>query len=101
MKNILLSSCILLLSATLHAQYYYNDIVGTQETNRQMKAYIANKVRTMSSSGSDRNGVKATDYSEFHEVRENGSALKATSIINRNRSIIYSRFDNEGRVTSM
>jgi YD repeat-containing protein len=101
MKNILSALGFLFVSTCMHAQYYYNDIIGTQETNRQMKAYLSNKIRTMSATGSDRNGTRATDFSEFHEVRENGKALKATSIINLNRSIIYSRFDEQGRVTSM
>jgi YD repeat-containing protein len=101
MKTILSALGFLLASTSLHAQYYYNDIIGTQETNRQMKAYLSNKIRTMSATGSDRNGTKATDFSEFHEVRENGKALKATSIINLNRAIIYSRFDDQGRVISM
>lgn len=100
MKNMILGFS-LLISSTLFSQYYYNDIVGTQETNRQMQAYLANKVRTVSASGTDQRGVKATDYSEYHEIKENGMALKATSIINLNKTIIYSRFDNQGRVISM
>lgn len=101
MKNILSALGFLLLSVSLHAQYYYHDIIGTQETNRQMKAYLSNKIRTMSATGSDRNGTRATDFSEFHEMRENGRALKATSIVNRNRTVIYSRFDEQGRVISV
>jgi len=101
MKNILLSSCILFIATSLHAQYYYNDIVSTQETNRQMKNYLVNKVKTMTSSGTDGNGVKASDYSEYYEVRENGRALKASSIVNLNKTVVYSRFDEQARVTSM
>lgn len=100
MKNILLSLS-LLLTFSLNAQYYYNDIIGTHETNRQMKAYTENKVRTISASGTDQLGAKATDFSEYHEVRENGRALKSTSIINLNRTIMYSRFDDLGRVISV
>ncbi|HEX7846906.1 MAG TPA: RHS repeat domain-containing protein [Chitinophagaceae bacterium] len=100
MKNILLAFT-LLASFSLRAQYYYNDIIGTQETNRQMKTYLDNKVRTVSASGTDQRGVKATDFSEFHEIKENGKALKSTSIVNLNKSVIYSRFDDKGRVISM
>lgn len=90
-----------IFSSAVSGQYYYNDIIGTQETNRQMQTYLANKVRTVAASGSDQRGMKATDFSEFHEVKENGKALKATSIINLNRSVIYSRFDEQNRVISM
>ena len=100
MKNLLLGFS-LLISPALYSQYYYNDIIGTRETNRQMQTYLANKIKTVATSGTDQRGVKATDYSEYHEIRENGTALKATSIINLNKTIIYSRFDNQGRVISM
>ena len=100
MKNIILF-LLLLANSALSAQYYYNDIIGTEETNRQMKSYIDNKVLTVTASGTDPRGVKATEFSEFHEIRENGRALKSTSIINFNKSVIYSRFDDQGRVISM
>ncbi|MEI2737960.1 MAG: hypothetical protein V9F01_04160 [Chitinophagaceae bacterium] len=100
MKTILLSLSIL-CSAALQAQYYYNDIIGTQETNRSMKNYLANKVRTVSATGYDQRGVKATDFSEFQEIKENGMALKVSSVANFNKTTIYSRFDNQSRVVSM
>ena len=100
MKNVLLP-LFLLFSLSVTAQYYYNDIIGTEETNRLMKTYSDNKVRTVSASGTDQRGVKATDFSEYHEVRENGRALKSTSIINLNKTVLYSRFDEKGRVISM
>lgn len=90
-----------IFSSAVSGQYYYNDITGTQETNRQMQTYLANKVRTVTAGGTDQQGMKATNFSEFHEVKENGKALKATSIINLNRSVIYSRFDGQNRVISM
>ena len=100
MKNALLLFS-LFLSITLHAQYYYNDIIGTRETNRQMQTYLANKVRSVAATGYDQRGMKASDYSELHEIKENGKALRASSIINLNKSVIYSRFDDKGRVISM
>lgn len=100
MKNFFI---VFLLTCTfsVNAQYYYNDIIGTRETNRQMRTYLTNKVNTVTASGSDQRGMKATDFSELHEVKENGKALRASSIINLNKTVIYSRFDDQGRVTSM
>ena len=99
MKSILLLFTILTYS-TLQAQYYYNDIIGTQETNRQMKTYQANKVRTGSATGFDKQGAKSNDFSEFHEVKENGTALKSSSFAGLNKTVVYSRFDNQARVIS-
>jgi YD repeat-containing protein len=96
----LLPACLLLASSA-RAQYYYNDIIGTEETNRQMKSYLDNKVRSVSASGYDQRGTKATDFSEVQEVKENGQALRVSSISNMNRTVIYSRFDANGRVISV
>lgn len=100
MKTILLP-ILLFSSLALQAQYYYNDIINTRETNRLMKTYLTNKVRTISGTGFDQRGTKATDFSEFHEVRENGMALKSTTITNLNKTLIYYRFDNQGRIVNM
>lgn len=83
---------------TLQAQYYYNDIIGTGETNRQMKTYLANKVKTVSVTGYDQRGAKATDFSELQEVKENGMTLKISTFANLNKTVIYSRFDSLCRV---
>ncbi len=92
---------LLLISPILHAQYYYNDIIGTQETNRQMKTYLSNKVKTVTAKGFDALSRPAPDFSEYQEVRENGSALKISTFANRNKSVYYNRFDERGRVVSI
>ena len=100
MKNYVLFAG-LLLTGSLHAQYFYNDIIGTQETNRQMQTYMANKVNSVTVTGYDQRGNRASDYSEYHEVRENGRALKASSFEQLKKSILYSRYDDRGRVISI
>ncbi len=100
MKNTLFWLSIV-LSVSAQGQYYYNDIIGTRETNRQMKTYTDNNVKTVTASGVDQRGIKATDFSEYHEVRENGRALRSVSVINLNKTNIYSRFDEQGKIVSM
>ena len=100
MKTILLFLS-LLFSSGIQAQYYYNDIVGTLEANRQMKTYLANKVKTVTATGYDQRGTKATDFSEFQEIKENGMALKFSAVTNLNKTVIYSKFDTQGRLISM
>ncbi len=87
--------------SSLHAQYYFNDILGTQETNRLIRSFNDNKVRMVSASGFDENGVKATDFSEVQEIKENGRALKYSSRTGSNFTTYYSRFDASGRLISM
>jgi hypothetical protein len=99
MKNIFLCFCFL-ISLNLPAQYYFNDIVATAEANRQMQNYNANKVKTVSATGYDKQGVKENNFSEFQEVKENGMALKSSVISNLNKTVTYNRFDNQARVIS-
>ncbi|MES1197972.1 MAG: RHS repeat domain-containing protein [Chitinophagaceae bacterium] len=100
MKNILILFAVF-VSGSLHAQYYYNDIIGTSETSQQMKTYIANKVLSVRATGTYPGGMTATDFSELQEVKENGKALKITTRNNTNLTIYYNRFDNLGRLISI
>lgn len=100
MKNII-SFFLVLTSFSLRAQYYYNDIVGTAETDQQMKTYITNKVTRATASGYDARGVKTNDYAEVQEVKENGRALKISTHNNSTLSIFYDRFDEQGRLVSI
>jgi antitoxin component YwqK of YwqJK toxin-antitoxin module len=91
----------LLFTGTLQAQYYYNDIIGTKETTRQMQVYNANKVRTVTAKGVDSYNRAASDFSEFQEIKDNGRTLKITSFTNGNRMIYFNRFDEQGRLKSI
>jgi len=95
------SLLIIFINLSLRAQYYYNDIIGTRETNRQMQNYLANKVKTVSADGYTPQGSKATDFAEVQEVLENGKALKVVTNANLNRSVNYNRFDDKTRLISI
>lgn len=99
--KILLLPFLFIASVSLQAQYYYNDIAGTLETNRQMQTYLANKVKMVSAAGYTPQGSKATDFSETQEIMENGKALKITTIANLNRTVYYNRFDAQNRLVSI
>ncbi|MBK8953316.1 MAG: hypothetical protein IPM85_14655 [Chitinophagaceae bacterium] len=83
------------------AQYYYNDIIGTKETNLLMQGYITNKVKTVTAAGYDAKGTKASDFYEFHEVKENEAVIKISNIVNFNKTVTYNRFDSKSRVISI
>lgn len=99
--KILLLPLFLAAGFSASSQYYYNEIVGTRETNRLMQQLVALKVKTVSATGYDENGTRSTDFSEFQEVKENGHALKVTNITNRSRSVMYSSYDDQARVMSI
>jgi hypothetical protein len=96
MKNIPGSFLILISSVTLHAQYYYKDVIGTREINQTIKLYISNKVLSAEATGFDGDGVKNSDFSETHNLFAGNNLLK---IATRNKTVItneYYRFDPKG-----
>lgn len=99
--KILLLPATLFFSFALQAQYYYSDIIGTRETNRQMQSYIANKVRTVTATGYTSQGSKATDFAEVQEIMENGKILKVSKNSNLTYSSFYQRFDEQNRLISI
>ncbi len=101
MKNILGSFFILISSSTLHAQYYYKDLIGTQEINQTIKLYLSNKVLSVEATGFDGDGVKNSDFSETHSFFVDKNLLK---IATRNKTVItneYYRFDPKGLLITM
>lgn len=100
MKNLLLPFT-LICSFALHAQYYYNDIIGTKEINRQMQTLLANKVKMVTATGYTPQGSKATDFAEVHEIKDNGRTLKISRNSNLTYSSFYQRFDEQNRVISI
>jgi len=96
MKNILGSFFILIGSATLHAQYYYKDLIGTRDFNQTIRLYFSNKVLSAEATGFDGDGAKNSDFSETYNFFADRSLLK---IATRNKSVItneYYRFDPKG-----
>ena len=100
MKNLFLL-LLTIASFSLKAQYYYEDIVSTNETNRLMKSYEDNKVLSVTSTGYDPLGAKTNDFSEQQEISRNSSVLKTTTRNNLNTTILISRFDDQLRLMSV
>jgi YD repeat-containing protein len=100
MKILLLPAAVF-CSLVLRAQYYYNDIIGTQETNRQMQTYLANKVKTVTATGYTPQGSKATDFAEVQEIMDNGKTLKISRNTELTHSSFYNRFDAQTRLISI
>ncbi len=88
-------------SFVLRAQYYYNDIIGTREINRQMQTYLANKVKILTATGYTPQGSKATDFAEVYEISENGKTLKISRNSELTHSSFYHRFDAQNRLISI
>lgn len=99
--KILLLPVAFFLSLAVQAQYYYNDIIGTRETNRQMQSYIANNVKMVTATGYTPQGSKATDFAEVQEITGNGKILKVSKNSDLTHSSFYQRFDEQNRLISI
>jgi antitoxin component YwqK of YwqJK toxin-antitoxin module len=66
-----------------------------------MKAYAENKIKTVSATGFDDRGVKTNDFSEFKEIKDNGKTIKTSTFNKFNKTVIYTRFDDKGRIASI
>lgn len=100
-KSIITPVFILLSFLSLQAQYYYKDIIGTEEINQMIKLYTVNKVLSVTVNGYDGDGVKTNDFAETHEFLANQDLLKITT---RNKTSVttqYYRFDKNGKVTNL
>lgn len=100
MKNLFLL-LLIVISFSLKAQTYYQDIVSTNETNRLMKTYMDNKVLSVISTGYDPDGMKTNDFSEQQDILQNGAVLKTTTRNKLNVTILISRFDEQSRLISL
>lgn len=100
MKIPVLASFIL-TSLAANSQYYYSDIVTTAETNNLMQTYLANKVKMVTATGIDENGVRATDFAEVREIKDNGRTLKISTRNTQYYSAVYNRFDDKTKLVSI
>lgn len=100
MKNIF-AALTLFLSIAVHGQYYYNDIVGTQDITNRMKTYIANKVQSVTATGYDQRGAKTQDFNEWQEVQQKGTILKVTNRDGQAASRTYYTFDGKTRLLNI
>ena len=101
MKNIPVAVFALIISLSSKAQYYYKDIIGTQNINQMIKLYRDNKVVEVEATGFDGDGMKNSDFSEIHDFSPDHDLLKIST---RNKTSIDRqnyRFENRGLLSSI
>jgi len=91
----------LLVSLTGFGQFYYKDLVDARANDDKMKVYLANKVVSVTATGYDSRGVKATDFYEVQEVFPAQNLLKVSTRSGLSVVKTYYRFDAQGRLASI
>ena len=97
MKN-LLTPFFTFLVFFANSQFYYNDILSTEELNLRMKNYRDNKINSVNATAFSSEGVKNTDFIELQEIKENGRLLKISSFSENIKTTVLYRFDDNGRL---
>jgi hypothetical protein len=99
MKNIPVAILVFFSSISLHAQYYYQDIIGTKELNQTIQLYLNDKVLSVEATGFDGDGVLNTDFSETHNFFVSQNLLKISIRNKIDTSNEYYRFNSKGLLT--
>ena len=97
MKN-LLTPFLVFIVFVANSQFYYNDIISTEELNLRMKNYRDNKINSVNATAFSAEGVKNTDFIELQEIKENGRLLKISSFSENVKTTVLYRFDDNGKL---
>ncbi len=99
MKNIVLAA-LLISSVFTQAQYYYKDIVGTMETNNQLKLYTGNNVQAVTLKSYEADGSVSDNFQAEQLLDKTTKTLKTVSHSGvTDESVLISFFDDNARVT--
>ena len=89
---------LLLIATTSNCQYYYKDIIGSEQTTNLLKAYKTNKVSRVVVTSYDGENTKMDEF--YVEQQYSPEALKTITRSNvSNESILISYIDANNRVT--
>jgi hypothetical protein len=91
----------LCLTQLAQSQYYYNDIAGARSLGERMKDYAANKVKTVTATGYDKQGVKTTDFNEWQEVDPSQNLFRIATRNGQQVNRQTYQFDNKYRLLSI
>ena len=89
---------LLLIATTSNCQYYYKDIIGSEQTTNLLKAYKTNKVSRVVVTSYDGENTKMDEF--YVEQQYSPEALKTITRSNvANESILISYIDANNHVT--
>lgn len=94
----LLAAFIALGSLAANAQYYYKDILGSQESSELIRIYKANKVQRVVLVSYDADGTKNDDLRVSQQFSLANRTLRTVTGSGGEESFLTSFFDEEGRV---
>ena len=100
--KIFISALLIFLIQPLNAQYYYKDIITTQETTHQFVILKKNNVQSVKATGYDTKGVADPHFSEVQQMLDGKNALMiSTKNEFTSPSYMIQEFDSNNRTISV
>ena len=94
MKKVLVVMVLLIVSRQAGAQYYYLDVIGTQQTNDQYKKIIQHNLSSISATSFEQNSEPIPDF-VLEQTIGNNQLITRSSSINSKESFFKSYYDNQ------
>lgn len=93
-----LSGALIFLVTSLHAQYYYKDVIGTKESSENIKNYLKNKVLHVALTSYDATNTKSNDFSVTQDFFAAAKTLRTLATTNGGQSVLIATINSNGDV---
>lgn len=80
MKKLMIAGLLLILGRQANAQYYYLDIIGTQQTNDQYKKILQQNLSSISATSFEQSNKPSTDFVLEQNIANNQIVTRSSSI---------------------
>ncbi len=104
-RNMKLASCtllVLLVPAFSECQFYYNDVITTQQTNDQYALLMKNKIHFVSAKSFEANETQTADFKLEQSISKDGKTIITSSAsLNTGNTISTAFYENNQLVKTM
>ena len=97
MKKFMIAGLLLILTRQTNAQYYYLDIIGTQQTNDQYKKILQQNLSSISATSFEQSNKPSTDFVLEQNIANNQIVTRSASI--NSKESFFTSYYTSGKLT--
>ena len=97
MKKFIIAGLLLILALHTNAQYYYLDIIGTQQTNDQYKKILQQNLSSISATSFEQSNKPSTDFVLEQNIANNQIVTRSASI--NSKESFFTSYYTSGKLT--
>ena len=97
MKKFMIAGLLLILALHTNAQYYYLDIIGTQQTNDQYKKILQQNLSSISATSFEQSNKPSTDFVLEQNIANNQIVTRSASI--NSKESFFTSYYTSGKLT--